>query len=184
MNLLDLAILFPIAMFAYQGYRNGIVREVLAIVGVIFAVFIAFQFMEQLSGMLEPFIDQPKDVITLISGVILFAATLILVLSIALLIRKFLELIRLNLINRLFGLLFGGLKACIAISAILLLLAGFNLPDEDTRAGSVSYAYVIQAAPAVYNLIISVYPESEDFVSKMRNTLDETNPIQNLPFFH
>lgn len=184
MNLLDLAILLPIALFAYRGYRNGIVREVLAIAGVVFAVFVAFQFMEELSGLLEPLINQPKDIITLISGLILFAATLILVLTIALLIRKFLELLRLNLINRLFGFLFGGLKAGIAISAVLLLLAGFNIPDKDTRTGSVSYAYVIQIAPAVYNLIISVYPGSKDFVNKMRSTLDETNPIQNLPIIY
>jgi len=184
MNLLDLAILLPIAFFAYKGYRNGIVWEVLSIIGVIFAVFIAFQFMEQLAGMVEPYIDQPKDIITLISGAILFAATLILVLTIALLIRKFLEFLRLNLVNRLFGLIFGGLKAGIVISAVLLLLAGFNVPDDETRTGSLSYAYVIQVAPAVYNLITSVYPESEDFVNKIRNTLDETNPIKNLSIFY
>lgn len=184
MNILDLAILLPILLFAFQGYRNGIVREILTIIGVVFAVFIAFHFMDDLAGILKPLFDQPDDIVILISGVILFAAVFILVMTIAFLIRKFLELIKLNLVNRIFGLIFGGLKAGIAISALLLLFAGFGLPGEETRNNSVTYPYVIHLAPAAFNIVASVYPGSGDFINKIEHTLDESNPIKHLPIFN
>jgi len=184
MNLLDLAILIPIALFALQGFRNGIVREVFTIIGVILAVFIAFQYMEDMAFLVNLVIDQPEDVVTLIAGFILFMATFILVLTIAFLIRIFLEFIKLNTINRIFGLFFGSLKAGIAVSAILLLFAGFGLPGDETRSNSITYPIVIQLAPAAYNLVAAVYPGTSDFVSKIEDTLDETNPMQHLPIFN
>jgi membrane protein required for colicin V production len=183
MNLLDVFILLMVLVFAIQGYRNGIVREVLTIVGVIFAVFIAFQYMNELAEMLMPYFDQPEDVITLISGLIMFTATFVLVLTIAFLIRKFLELIKLNIINRIFGSIFGGLKSAIAVSAILLLFAGFGIPGDETRNDSLTYPYIIQLAPAAFNMVAAAIPGTENFVNRIEETLDETNPIKHLPIF-
>lgn len=184
MNLLDVVILLPMILFALLGFRNGIVREVLTIAGVILAVFIAFQFMEDLAGMLVPYLDQSRDVIRLLSGLILFSATFILVLCIALLIQKFLEIIKLSLINRLLGFLFGGLKYGIAVSAILILLAGLNLPAEETRDESVTYPYIIRLAPAAFNMIAAVYPGSDDFINQIQKTFDNTEVFENLPIFN
>jgi membrane protein required for colicin V production len=184
MNLLDVIILLMVAVFAIQGYRNGIVQEVLTIVGVIFAVFVSFQFMNELAEMLIPHMDQSEDVIALIAGLILFTATFILVMAIAFLIRKFLELIKLNFINRIFGSIFGGLKSAIAISALLLLFAGFGIPGEETRNESLTYPYVIQLAPAAFNLVAAAIPGTENFVNRIDHTLDETNPMKHLPIFN
>ncbi|MEX1062213.1 MAG: CvpA family protein [Balneolaceae bacterium] len=180
MNLLDLVIGLIVLLFAFQGFRNGIVREVLTIAGVVFAIFVALRLMEPLAGLLNPFLDHREDVIILISGLVLFTATFILVLVIAMLIRKFLEFIKLNIINRLFGFAFGGLKSVIAVSAVLLLLAGLDMPHEETRQGSFLYPYIIPVAPAAYNLAASAFPGSSDFMRQVQETLDENNPILNL----
>jgi membrane protein required for colicin V production len=184
MNFLDLAILLPILLFAFQGYRNGVVREILTIAGVIFAVFVAFQYMGELAEVLIPLFDQPDDIMILISGIIMFSAVFILVLTIAFLIRKFLEFIKLNTLNRIFGFIFGGLKSGIAISALLLLFAGFGLPGEETRNQSITYSYIIHLAPKAFNMVASIYPGSGDFVNKIEETLDESNPIKHLPIFN
>jgi membrane protein required for colicin V production len=184
MNLLDIVILLIVIVFAFQGYRNGIVKEVLTIVGVIFAVFIAFRYMNELADMLIPHFDQSEDVIILISGLIMFSATLILILTIAYLIRKFLELIKLNIINRIFGSIFGGLKSAIIISAVLLLFAGFGLPGEEARSESITYPYVIQLAPAAFNMVAAALPGTENFVNRIEETLDEANPMKHLPIFN
>lgn len=184
MHWIDLIILFSIGYFAYRGFVNGLVKEVLSIVGIILAVFVTFTYMDEVSALLEPIIDSSSDVSVLITGVVLFLAILVLVHGIAFLISKFLKAINLNIINRILGFAFGGLKCAIIISALLLFLAGFSLPDEDVRAQSVSYPLIIQLAPEVYNIVATVYPGAEDFVTTIQTTLEESNSIQKNLFFN
>ncbi|MEX0771267.1 MAG: CvpA family protein [Balneolaceae bacterium] len=184
MNWLDLVILLPIGYFAYRGFVNGLVKEVFSIAGILLAVFVTFTYMDEVSAFLEPYIHQPRDILILISGVFLFIGILVVVHFTAFLIRKLLEVIKLNIINSLFGFVFGGVKAAIVISAFLLFLVGFDVPDDQARSQSLSYSPVIQLAPRAYNVIAKVYPGVDDFVSTIRDTLEESNPIQNLPFFN
>ncbi len=183
MNLLDLFILLPFALFAFQGFRNGVVREILTIAGVILAVYMAFLYMDATANVIEPLLNQSRDVAVIIAGFGIFFLIFILVLLGAELINKFLILLKLNLFNRILGMGFGIFKCGIVISAVLLLLAGFNLPAEETRTESVTYPYVIQIAPGAYNVVSAMIPGSERFVERIRNSLEEENPIQNLPIF-
>lgn len=183
MNLLDILILLPIAFFAFKGFTSGLVKEVLSIVGIILAVFITFRYMDAVSILLTPFFEDGSDYMPLIAGLILFVGTLSAVHFIAYLTKKFLETIKLSALNKAFGLIFGALKAGLVISGILLLMAGFNLPGEDTREKSLLYPYVIYLAPTAYNAIAAVYPGTENFITTIENTLQENNPLNNLPNF-
>jgi membrane protein required for colicin V production len=73
------------------------------------------------------------------------------------------------------------LKGAILMSAIFLLLAGFQVPREDLREQSILYPYVIQAAPVSYNVITAVYPGAENFTDTIRKTLENYNPVDKLP---
>lgn len=182
MNLLDLIILFPVCYFAYQGFVNGFVKEVLSILGIILAVFLTFKYMQTVSEYLLPLFDNP-DYAVITAGILLFTATVAGVLFIAHMIQKLFEAININFINRFAGLLFGALKSGIVVSAVLLLLAGFNLPAQETRNESVSYPYVIYLAPAVFDLVAKVYPGAENFIDTIEKTIKENNPIRTLPIF-
>ncbi|MEX0995181.1 MAG: CvpA family protein [Balneolaceae bacterium] len=184
MNWLDLVILFPIGYFAYRGFVNGLVKEVFSIVGIVLAVFVTFTYMGKVSVYLKPYIDQPPDILILISGVFLFIGILVVVHFTAFLIRKLLEVIKLNILNSIFGFVFGGIKSAIVISAFLLFLTGFDMPDVDVRNQSLSYSPVIRLAPKAYDVIATMYPGVEDFVSTIQDTFEEANPIQNLPYFN
>lgn len=182
MNVLDLFILLPVAYFAYKGFTAGLIQEVFSIVGIVLAVFIAFAYMKPVSSYLEAFITNP-DTATIVAGLILFIGTIAIVQTIAMLLRKFLELIRLNILNRLAGLCFGGLKAAIVVSGFLWLIAGFNLPAEETRANSLTYSYVIPLAPVTFDLVSAVIPEMEGFIETVEQAIEGDNPIRNHPFF-
>ncbi len=182
MNILDFLILLPIAFFGYRGFKNGLVQEVLGIVGIILGVFLSFQYMHSVGEHLRPYLTEYETYIPFIAALLIFISTLVVVNIIAYVASKLLEAIQLSFINRITGLSFGALKSGIAISALLLVAAGFNMPSQDVREQSVSYSYVIYLAPWAYDTVASVYPGAEDFVETVRKTIDEHNPIQNFPF--
>ncbi|MFH5832087.1 CvpA family protein [Halalkalibaculum sp. DA3122] len=181
MNLLDLIILLPLLYFAYRGFVNGLIKEVLSIAGIVLAVFLTFEYMDTLNKLIGPFFGGDESYIPFISGAILFIGTIVVVQVIAHLSRKMLEAVNLNFINRISGMAFGVLKSGIVISAILLILAGFNQPSEEVRNESVTYSNIVYLAPLAYDLVASAWPGAENFSDTIHKTLDEYNPIQNFP---
>lgn len=182
MNLLDFFIILPICFFAYRGFVSGFIKEILSIIGIILAVFVTFEYMDSLSPFFYGFFDNP-DYAAVAAGIFLFILVVAVVQLIAYAAKRFLEVINLNFINRLAGLAFGAIKSGIVISVMLLLLAGFNLPGEEARSGSISYPVIIYLAPAVFDIVASVYPGAEDFISTIEQAIEENNPIKNLPIF-
>lgn len=183
MNYLDLLLLLPIGFFAYEGFKNGIVREVFGIIGVVLAVFLTFLLMEDMTSILRYFWFTPADYLPILAGLILFFGAIIFTRFLANLIHKMLEVVSLNFINKILGSAFGALKTAIVFSAVLLLLAGFNLPNEETRNESKVYNHIIFIAPAVYNTIVSVYPGTEDFITVIEKNINQNNPLKSLPVF-
>lgn len=182
MNLVDLIILTPIAYFAYKGFVSGFIKEALGIIGIILAVYLTFKFMKPVSALFLPLFENP-DHATIAAGILIFIGTVAVVQFIAFSTKKFLELLKINFINRLAGLCFGFVKSSIVISAILLLFAGFNLPPEDYRENSLSYPIIIYVAPAAYDVIASIVPQAENFIHTIEQAIEENNPIRTLPIF-
>jgi len=182
MNALDLLIILPIGFFAYKGYTAGFIQEVLGILGVILAIFVTFAYMKPFSVWLDPFFSG-SDTPTIVAGLILFVGTIIIVQLIGHAIRRFLEIIKLNIINRIAGLFFGAVKSAIVISGFLWLFAGFNIPEVETRNESLLYPAVISIAPAVFNMVATIYPGIENFIDTLEDAIQEDNPIRNNQLF-
>lgn len=183
MNLIDALVLIPLAWYTYKGFQNGLVKEVLSIVGIILAVFFTFEYMDKISVLIKPFFETDASYIPFLSGFILFAGTLLLVNIAAFIIKKTLEVAMLGIPNRIFGGVFGLLKSSIVISALFLLLAGFDLPSKESRDSSLTYSSIITVAPVTFNMIASVYPGAEDFTKTIEQTIEQYNPLNQFPTF-
>lgn len=182
MNLLDLFILLPIGYCTYKGYVNGFLREFFSLVGIFVAIFVTFKYMGSIADFMAYFVDN-KDTATIIAGIALFIVTLIAVQAAVTWLEKILHLINLGILNKLAGLLFGAAKSAIFVSAILLLLAGINIPSENNRTQSSTYSYVIYAAPMAFNMLAKLYPGAEDFIDTIERNLQENNTLRTLPIF-
>jgi membrane protein required for colicin V production len=176
MNLLDFLILIPILYFCYQGARNGLIGEVLGIAGIILGVFFTFHYMDEVADYIRPLFEGDPNYLPFVAGAIIFFGVMIAVKVIAVSLRRFLEAIKLSAFNRIFGFFFGLLKGGIIVSALLLLLAGFNQPSQQSREESSTYSYVIYLAPWAYNAVAT-----ENFSRTIQGTLNEYNPIENFP---
>jgi membrane protein required for colicin V production len=176
MNFLDILIFIVILYFCYRGVRNGLIGELLGIAGIIAAVFLTFHYMDDVAGYIHQYIHIDTNYLPFIAGAIIFLGTLLVLQIIALFMKGILKAIRLNTVNRILGFFFGLLKGGIIVSAILLLLAGFNKPSKQTRDNSISYSYVIYLAPWAYNFI-----PAQDFSHTIQQTLNEYSPVTNFP---
>src|SRR5699024_12794982 len=101
MNLLDFLIFLPILFFCYRGFANGIIKEVLSIVGIVLAVFFTFKYMKEVGFLIRSFFTENDGYIPYISAPLIFIGTLLVVHTIAFLSTNFLDTIHLNFINQL-----------------------------------------------------------------------------------
>lgn len=180
MNLLDIVILVPIGYITYKGFAKGFVQEVFSIAGVILAIFVTFKYMGPVAGFMAPFVEN-KDTATITAGITLFVMSIIFVHVGVKWIEKVLDIIKLSFLNKLAGLIFGFAKSAIFVSAVLLLMAGINMPSEENREKSVAYPYIIQAAPFAYDFIAILYPGAERFIETIERNMQENNTLRNLP---
>jgi len=70
------------------------------------------------------------------------------------------------------------------VSAVLLLLAGFNVPSDEARNDSYLYPAVIYLAPLTYNAVALIYPGAENYSETLKQNIGEYNPLQNIPFLN
>lgn len=180
MILIDFLILIPILYACYRGFVNGMIREVLGMVGIVLGVFLTFRYMEALAGVIEPLFSGYETFTPFIAGALIFIGTLILIQLAAWGATQLMVAVKLNPLNRVAGVLFGILKSSIIISAILMILAGFGLPDRETRDDSLLYGAVAPVAPWAYNAVAAIWPGAEYFAETFQQSLDrQSDP--NLP---
>lgn len=184
MLILDLIIATPILYFGYKGAANGLVKEVLNIVGIILAIFLTFNYLDAFTGILSPMFDEGASYLPFVSGAILFIGTIGIVALIAYATKELLKAVKLSTVNRVLGAAFGGLKSGLVVSAILLILAGFNVPGEDARNKSYLYPAVIYLAPMVYNGVAVIYPGAENYTETLKENIGDHNPLENIPFLN
>ncbi len=158
MNFLDgLALLF-IIYFAWLGYRNGLVKEVFRIVGLVLAGFVAFQYADMAGNLFRPLFDIDPAHFPYIAFIILFILAMIAVQILISLTDALIQLLLLSIPNRLFGSLFGVIKSSLLISILLIIMAGFGYPNSDTRNQSLLYQPLLRVAPASYDIVARVLP--------------------------
>ena len=185
MHILDFIIAIPLLYFMYKGAVNGIVKEILNIVGISLAIFLTFYYMDVLTVLIKPFFEEDASTyIPFISSIILFNGTLTVVAIIGYLTREFLKAVKLGTVNKVAGALFGLLKSGTIVSTILLLLSVFNIPKEKSRNESFLYAYIIYVAPWAYDAVAIIYPGAEGFTQTIQENLKNYNLIENLPFLN
>ncbi len=175
MNVLDGIIAIALVLFALQGFKNGLAKEVIGLIGLIIAFFLAFRHMHDAAFVISDLTGWTSEFLPLISFFVVFLLIIIITHLVIKSVEKLLEVTFLSFTNKIFGLVFGVLKCSILISLFLIVLAGFNFPNDDHRQTSFFYSYMLNAAPITYNLIAEVYPHTENFADSIRRTMEDYN---------
>lgn len=126
MTVIDIIILILMALAVFKGIKDGLVRQVGGIAGIILGIFLAGRFSSLLSGWLHQWLNASENVVKAIS----FAAIIIIVCLCTYLLGRLLERIikitTLGWINRLLGVVLSVCTAVLIIGAVISLIEYVN----------------------------------------------------------
>ena len=158
MTLLDGIATFFMLYFAWKGFRNGLVKEIFRIIGLVLAAFIAFNYTDKVAAWIKPHLDSPTEYLTYFTFAILFLTALIMVQVTIIYIDKMIHLLMLSIPNRFLGSFFGIIKSSLFVSIILIFLAGFGIPDKVTKQQSLLYKPLLKVAPVSFDIVTRLVP--------------------------
>lgn len=152
MNSLDLFMIIPLAWGAFNGYRKGLLVEVVAIIAFVLAMIVGFRFLSFGIDLLSPYISRElaRKLLPWLGFSVIFFPTIFLVNQLGLSIRRSMKYTMLGTADSVAGAAVGLFTWLFGISVILWLLTymGVKMPTRHTD-GALLYPYVVPVAPKV-----------------------------------
>lgn len=128
MNIFDIIVGVLAILFLFKGFKKGLFNELAGFVALFSGLWLAYSYYEFFStAYLAGYFEWSEESLQVFSFFILFIVVVTLVHLLAKLITRFLKMIALGLVNRLFGGLFGLLKLF-----LLLIVFYFSLDYIDS----------------------------------------------------
>ena len=157
---IDIIVLVITFWLAYKGFKKGIVIEIASLIALIFGIYGAINFSGLLNEHLIP-IGISEKYLPIVS----FVATFILIISIIMLLAKFLEklidLLSLSFLNRIGGGVFGALKGLLICTVIIVVLNKIdervNFISDENKSASIFYQPMVDFSQSVFPEIMKEY---------------------------
>lgn len=166
---LDFFILGITGLGVWRGLRTGAMSQLVGTVGLVLAFLVGAALMGPVGGLVVASLGLSERIVPLVGFVVAFAAVLVAVSVVANAGKATLQALRLGVLDRAAGALFGGLRAALSLSVLFLLTSNLALPGAetfvvgaDTRATSVLYAPVEALAPVAWEAFCTITPGVQD----------------------
>jgi membrane protein required for colicin V production len=124
LNWIDIAILASLAWFCYSAFHAGMIREVITILGAVFAVVLAGLFYENLAEDVKVAVDDEESA-RVIAFAIIFGATVLASQLLAIFLKQAASLLMLGVFDALGGALIGLVKGFIFVEIGLFVAITF-----------------------------------------------------------
>lgn len=155
-----------------MGYKDGLVRKVIGVLGLIIGIILAFEFSEPVGNFLAPVFDNEVYLASIIGGILIF----LVVILIASIVKRIIHPVdKVNrFINQLLGGFSGALQMIFFISGFLLFLNIFEYPKNEARKESLTYEKVYQVIPTTVDFIIGGESKASTFI---KDFIEKTDSI-------
>lgn len=172
LTVFDIAALAVIGVFAFIGLRKGLIAEVFKILGIIVGITLALQYTSRVAAVIHNFATLGPKVEKALAFVLILLLTIAVFIYLARIAKVLFRVALMGWIDKSAGLLLGGLKGALIISAFLPLFA--FLPNSiafvnDTKRDSIIFKHLQTFAPVVYDTIGKAIPGSESFAAKLKD---------------
>lgn len=129
MNFLDIILICAVALFIIRGLFRGLVQEIISLISIVLAIYVASNFHHLLTPHLELYINS-KVTVSALSYVLVFFGILVICWLIAKMIRTMLDIALLGWADRIAGGVFGCVEGVLIGLTILVALQSFA-PESD-----------------------------------------------------
>jgi membrane protein required for colicin V production len=154
-NFLDVIIIIPLLLFAWQGYKKGFIIEVATLAALILGLFFAFYFSDYAANLLNEYFNIDHKYIAALSFIVTFIVVVLAIIAIGKILQKLIDIILLGFLNKAAGAVFGIIKGALILSIFLLIINYFDtnqkLIKEEYKEDSIFYKPVAAFAPQLYN---------------------------------
>lgn len=162
LNWVDAVILASLAWFTYAAFNAGLIREVITILGAVFAVALAGLFYADLAKTVDVGVKD-LEISRAIAFGILFGATVLASQLIAAFLKQAATLLFLGLFDSLGGAVFGLVKAFIFLEMALIFAITFReLHLTDDIRGSTLAPFFLDALPVLTRILPDKFKTAVD----------------------
>lgn len=138
MNWIDIIVLIPLCWFAYKGFRNGFLQEVISLCALFLGVFISFKFSDLVVMWLTG-----TSFARPVSFLLCFLVILLLVNLLGGVLKRTLKPVFSEFIDKLLGILFGVLKVAVVFTVIFYFIDSVDKKEvfikKEVKEQSVAY---------------------------------------------
>lgn len=175
-NLLDIILLIPLLLFAWNGYRKGFIVEVASLAALILGLYVAFFFSDFAAEMLNNLFDINQKYVAVFAFLITFIVVIFLVLTVGKIVQKFVDILLLGFLNKLAGAVFGFLKGALLLSILIFVINYFDYGEyiikKEEREKSIFFEPIESIAPALYSWLNSnnftfEIPNKDELIKKV-----------------
>ncbi|MGB9667538.1 MAG: CvpA family protein [Thermosulfidibacteraceae bacterium] len=136
MNWFDLITLVLVVIFAFSGFRKGLIRELLSLTGTFISLFVAYKFNNSfyLKVLSVSFVNS-ELIGRMLAFITLFLITKLVIMFLTQMVETGLKVIHLTIANRISGLVIGIIKGLTIASFIFILVNGIagERPFENSK---------------------------------------------------
>jgi len=154
-NFLDIIIIIPLLLFAWQGFKKGLIIEVATLAALVLGLFFAFCFSDYAANLLNDHFSIDEKYMAALSFIVTFIVVVIVVIAVGKILQKIIDIILLGFLNKAAGAVFGIVKGALILSILLLIINYFDtnqkLIKEEYKENSIFYEPIESFAPNLYN---------------------------------
>ena len=177
MNYFDYVLMLPVIYGLYRGFSKGFILELASLLALVLGVYGAMHFSSFTFEYLRSSFEIEASYLQLASYGLTFLLIVLAITLSAKLLTLFVKMVALGFINRTLGALFGGLKALLILSVLLLFFDGLNkqfrLVKDDVIEASVLYHPIKNQAAAIYPDVLKEFENHKKRLDEIEDQLIE-----------
>ena len=175
MNYIDFIIVFVLFIGFALGFRDGLIRKIIGLIGLVVGFVVALEFYQRAAIMIAPYINDEIYLAEIIAWIVIFIGVIFLT---SILKRIIHPLDKVNkFTNQLLGGIAGTLQILFFISGFLLFLSVFNIPSEKSKKESLLYTKAYGVIPYSIDLIIG---EDSEAMNLVKEFIEQSSNVDEL----
>jgi membrane protein required for colicin V production len=170
-NYIDFIIIFFLFIGFALGFRDGLIRKIIGLLGLVVGVVLSLEFYQSLAVVISPLFNGEIYLAEIVAWILIFITTIFLA---SILKRIIHPLDKVNkFTNQFLGGISGTLQILFFISGFLLFLNVFNIPGKKAKESSMLYSKVYNVIPYSIDLIVGKNSNAmnlvKDFIEQSSN---------------
>lgn len=163
--MIDILTVIILLFFGFLGFKDGFVKNSFAIVALLIAIVAATKFMNPVGEFLMSELNVRGDVAITTAFGLIFVGIMVL--------ERFIYGFRdeesgvFLMWDKIAAIWLGFLEGAAVVSLILVLLDVYGFPSAETQQRSFFYKKLIGFAPSIYDNVVGVLPESNEFYEEL-----------------